>query len=161
MGYTERQQQFSLCSRDVSSRVTNDVTPLYLLHQYAQKRREVNLKHDLIKHLFGDQECTDFARAHCDVSSFFAFPARELHWYLPWLHKSSSKEKAFLGCSFKGSDCPLWNDLSLPLKKIKINVSAFSWCMLLRQTQQQIQKGTLKSKSSYILITVYTKWKAG
>ena len=44
MGYTEQQQQFSLCFSNVSSRVTNDVTPLYLLHQYAQKRGEGNLK---------------------------------------------------------------------------------------------------------------------
>lgn len=38
--------------------------------------------------------------------------------------------------------CPL----RLLLKEIKISVSVCSWCMLLRQTSQQTQKGTLQVK---------------
>lgn len=72
---------FALVTFQVGSQMMS-LLPTFFTNM-PKKRGEVNLRHDLIKHLSGDQECIDFARAHCDLSSFFAFPARGLHWYLP------------------------------------------------------------------------------
>lgn len=130
-----------LCYRNVSSRVTCNITLFYLLHQSPQERAEGNLKHCLIKQIFGEKECVDFSRTGYELNSFFAFLARGPQ-YMHTAAEVLPKEKGIPGLQLppmKWLESPLKQTNRSKTKQNKKNnthVLVWSWWMLLQQTKQ-------------------------